>query len=780
MAPGHNVNFRADGLPDGVSFTITGYRYNNGGHYGDYSITFTTPNLSAGVGADAYSEFTYSGFPDNLMVGMEYFERVSLSHPSPFTTGAPGGETTVVATYETRCLPPTITVEPGGQTVQYGDPVTFSVTAVGSPELTYAWYKVGSSDPIAGADQASYTIPSVSMGDAGSYYAVVTNACGSDTSASAQLTVTKANQLITFDQPASPVGYNTSFTVAPTASSGLPVTLVATGVCSNVGYEVTMESGTGVCALTASQPGDDNYFPAPDVVRTIDATRASQTIDFPAPPSPAAYGTSFTIEATATSGLPVSFQVAGVCSLNGNEVTMTSGTGTCTIIALQAGNGNYESAPIVQHRVDAVWATQTIDFPAPPSPAVYGASFTLSATASSGLPISYQVTGVCSLDGNEVTMTSGTGACTITASQPGNDYYAPAPDVERSVDAARADQSIDFPLPPSPAVYGTSFLLQATASSGLAVSYNVSGVCSLDGNEVTMTAGTGTCTVTVSQSGNGNYNPAPGVDRAVVAARADQAIDFPELSSPTLYGSSFNLDASSSSGLPVSFQVEGVCSLAGTVVTMTSGTGTCTVTAIQEGDANYNPAPGVARVVVAARADQTLDFPVLSSPVAYGTSFAVDATASSGLPVSFEVLGVCSLSGTEVTMTSGWGICTVTAKQSGNDNFNPAPDVLRQVRAAKASQTITFAQPPSPVKYRTSFAVSPSSSSGLPVALASSGSCTSEGYTVTMTETSGECLLAASQAGDLNYLPAESVQHSVMPAPNGNVIFLPLLLELLQ
>jgi hypothetical protein len=59
--------------------------------------------------------------------------------------------------------------------------------------------------------------------------------------------------------------------------------------------------------------------------------------------------------------------------------------------------------------------------------------FTISATASSGLPVSFSAgaNGTCSVSGNTVHVIH-YGTCTITASQPGNDDYNPAPDVPQS------------------------------------------------------------------------------------------------------------------------------------------------------------------------------------------------------------------------------------------------------------------------------------------------------------------------------------------------------------
>jgi hypothetical protein len=679
-APGHNIYFQAAGLPDGVTFSITGTRVNNGSHPASYTTSFTTPNLSPAINADPGTEFTYNGFPPSIDFNGQYYELISLTPVSPLTVGVSGGSTTILATYEAACQPPTIMGDLIDQTVQYSDPVTFTLTVQGSAPLSYEWYK--DNNLIPAADQSDYTISSTVMEDAGLYHAVVSNACGTDTSSQVQLTIEKLDQTITFDPPPSQMEYGSTFWVTPTASSGLLVSLSAVGSCTNSGFQVSMVSGTGDCVLTASQAGNDIYNPAIEVDHIMVATKADQTIAFTAPASPAVYGSSFDLQASASSGLTVSFAADGVCTLSGNTVTMTSGTGDCTVTASQTGNENYNPAVSVEHTVQATKADQTIEFPAPASPAVYGSSFDLQASASSGLAVSFAVDGVCTSSGNTVTMTSGTGSCSVTASQGGDDNYNSAASVEHTVQAAKADQMIAFPAPASPAVYGSSFDLDASASSGLAVSFAVDGVCTLSGDTVTMTSGTGSCTVTASQTGNENYNPAVSVEHTVQAAKADQTIEFPAPASPAVYGSSFDLDASASSGLTVSFAVEGVCTLSGNTVSMTSGTGSCTVTASQGGDNNYNPATSVEYLVQAERAGQSIDFPQPASPVKYQTSFSVSPASTSGLPVSLSASGSCTNDGFTVTMTQTSGVCLLMAFQEGSLDYLPAESVQHSVEPA--------------------------------------------------------------------------------------------------
>ena len=97
-------------------------------------------------------------------------------------------------TYAPPTAPPTITTQPQNQSIAVGNPITFSVAATGSQTLFYQWAKGGVN--IQGATASSYTIPSVSGTDAGSFSVVVSYGPGtpSTTSNAAILTVTQPNQ----------------------------------------------------------------------------------------------------------------------------------------------------------------------------------------------------------------------------------------------------------------------------------------------------------------------------------------------------------------------------------------------------------------------------------------------------------------------------------------------------------------------------------------------------------------------------------------------------------
>src|SRR5947209_12034958 len=108
------------------------------------------------------------------------------------------------------------------------------------------------------------------------------------------------------------------------------------------------------------------------------------------------------------------------------------------------------------------------------------ADFGVSATASSGLAVSFAATGNCSISGSTVHIT-GVGSCTITASQLGDGNYNPATDVPQSLLIGKASQSISFGALANKTFGDPDFGVSASASSGLGVSFSASGNCTVNG-----------------------------------------------------------------------------------------------------------------------------------------------------------------------------------------------------------------------------------------------------------------------------------------------------------
>ncbi|WP_420575774.1 Ig-like domain-containing protein [Ekhidna sp.] len=319
---------------------------------------------------------------------------------------------------------------------------------------------------------------------------------------------------------------------------------------------------------------------------------------------------------------------------------------------------------------------QTITFEAIPDKVYGDAPFNLVATASSGLAVSFSiVSGPISLDDNEVTIT-GVGTVVIAANQAGDDDFNPAPEVERTFEIAKADQLIAIEPIADKLTTGASFDVVASVDSELPLSYSVSGPATNDGPTIILTGGTGTVTVTVSQSGNANYNEASESVSFVVTdpAKTDQTITFETILDKVYGDAPFNLVATASSGLAVSFSiVSGPISLDGNEVTIT-GAGTAVIAANQAGDNDFNPAPEVERTFEIAKADQVITIDPIADKLTTDASFDVVASVDTELALSYSVSGPATNDGPTITLTGEIGIVTVTVSQAGNENYLEASE----------------------------------------------------------------------------------------------------------
>ena len=329
------------------------------------------------------------------------------------------------------------------------------------------------------------------------------------------------NQLLEAVAPGLSIGANSFVQVA---GSGTPADCsgtfsLAPGASCNLSISFEPQSA-GNLASTATFT--DNALNAnPSASQSVGlqgtGTPGSQTITFTQnAPASAAYDSSFTVMATGgASGNPVVFSSAGGCTNSGATYTMISGTGSCTVIANQAGNSNYSSAPQVTESVSATGASQTITFTTPPpANAKSGGLFTVAATGGgSGNPVTFTVGAgsVCTLSGATYTMTSSTGYCYVVANQAGNSNYAAAPQVTESVTAVKTVKkvapTVTFTGAPASAAYLSTFTVATTENSGVTptVTSTTGSVCAVGGTTVTMKKGTGTCTVKASWATNTYY-----------------------------------------------------------------------------------------------------------------------------------------------------------------------------------------------------------------------------------------------------------------------------------
>jgi sugar lactone lactonase YvrE len=128
---------------------------------------------------------------------------------------------------------------------------------------------------------------------------------------------------------------------------------------------------------------------------------------------------------TLPSGLTFTDSGAGYATISGTPASGTSGTYNLTITAANAFNS------VTQALTLTVTAFQSISFAPIPGHFVGDAPFAVSASASSGLPVTLTASGNCTISGNIVTVT-GAGACVIAATQSGDSTYGAAAPVSQS------------------------------------------------------------------------------------------------------------------------------------------------------------------------------------------------------------------------------------------------------------------------------------------------------------------------------------------------------------
>jgi len=545
-------------------------------------------------------------------------------------------------------------------------------------------------------------------------------------------------------------------------------------------------------AFTVRASNDTSTGPASSPAANA-TLQGLQTIDFEGQSGQTyASGGSFAIAplAMATSGLGVTYSSTTplVCSVSGATVTML-GAGTCTIAANQAGDAYWAAAAQVMQNIAIGQGVNIITFP-PQAGQIFtaGGTFGISpaATGLSSAVVQYSSTtpGVCSVSGTTVTML-GAGTCTIAADQAGDANWNAAAQVTQSITIGKGVNTITFPPQAGQtfATGGTFGISPATATSGLAVSYGSTtpGVCSISGTTVTM-LGAGTCTIAANQAGDANWNVAAQVTQNVTIGKGVNTITFPPQATQTFAtGGTFGISpATATSGLAVSYgsTTPGVCAISGTTVTML-GAGTCTITASQGGDANWNAATPVAQNIAIGKGVNTITFGAQTSPRTFATGggFPINplATGLSSAAVTYTGTtgSVCTVTGSTVMMASA-GTCTIAANQAGDANWNAATQVTQSITIGKGTNTITFpVQPGRAFTTGGTFSIGPAatglSSAAVTYSSTTGGVCTVAGSTVTIVS-AGTCTIAANQAGDDNWNAATQATQNVTIGKGVNTI----------
>lgn len=238
--------------------------------------------------------------------------------------------------------------------------------------------------------------------------------------------------------------YTVVATGAPTSfqATGLPPGLtignngVITGSPTAAGTysaKVTASNAAGSSASTTITLAIAAPAPSP---------KQGQILEFNSPVSALLVDQPIALAATSSANLPITYTVvSGNATLAGNQLTLRD-TNPVVVRASQAGDATYNAATSVDVVFTAGKAAQAITFAALTDMTVGAAPVALTATTSSGLPISYTVTGPARIDGNTLTLTGEPGTVTVRATQAGNDAFGPALEVVRSFEVRRVGQQI--------------------------------------------------------------------------------------------------------------------------------------------------------------------------------------------------------------------------------------------------------------------------------------------------------------------------------------------------
>jgi hypothetical protein len=560
---------------------------------------------------------------------------------------------------------------------------------------------------------------------------------------------------------------NTGVTISSATISGANASdfAVLSSTCgglnpSDLCYIAIRFQPTAAGSRTASLVIADNTNSSPHSINlTGKGDSATPVVSFTGAPAAAAFGATFTVVATTNASTTAVITASGACSITGNAVTMTSGTGTCSLTANWAADNNYAAASATQ-MTTATRALPTAAFTGAPASASFGSTFQVAATTNASTTAVIAASGACSITGSTVSITSSTGTCSLTATWASDNNYAAASATQMTT-ATRALPTATFTGAPVNAPYEGKFTVVATTNASTTAVITASGVCSIAGSTVTMTASAGTCSLTATWAADTNYVAATAT-QSTTATRATPVITWPTPTAITygtaLSGTQLNATATYNS-----------TTVAGTFVytpakgsVLGAGSHTLLVTFTPTNTTNYTGVGASVTLQVSQAAPKI----TWANPAAitYGTvlsSLQLNATAS--VPGSFVYSPPAG-----TVLAAGTQTLSVTFTPTDTTDYSRVSDsVAITINQGVSSTTITSNLPnPSVIGQSVSIRFSVTGNgvpTGTVTVTANSGqSCsgalsTGNGSCVLIFTASGSPKLKASYSGDSNFKPSSSV-----------------------
>ncbi len=177
----------------------------------------------------------------------------------------------------------------------------------------------------------------------------------------------------------------------------------------------------------------------------------------------------------------------------------------------------------------------------------------------------------------------------------------------------------------------------------------------------------------------------------LLVLKNDQSIAFNPIPAKSVLETPFDLTATATSGLAISFTSSdpSVATATGNTVTIV-GIGQTWITATQAGNQNFNPAANAVRLLTITKSSQTIAFESIPAKTLGDVPFILTASASSGLTVAFSTPSDrISIASASVTLIKG-GRASIKAEQAGDSTYDSAAHVVRSFCINPAKPGITM------------------------------------------------------------------------------------------
>ena len=407
--------------------------------------TLTVNKIAQAITLSATATKTYGDAAFTLPASTDKSKTITYTSSNTAVATASGntvtikgaGTTDITATqagdtyyYAAPTVTQTLTVNKANQTITFG---TFATKTYGDASITLPTTSSAgltisySSNNTAVASVSGNTL---TINKAGTATITASQSGNSNyaaaSSVSQDIIIQKASQTIVWSNIPNKIYGDAAFTLPVTTDKGLTISYLSADVnIATVSGNTVTIIAAGTVNITASQVGSENYNAASSVTLPLSVSKAAQTITFADLPACTYGGSPLTLTATSSSGLTVTYESSdyNVATPSGNTLTIGN-AGQCYITASVAGNANYLTGTPVQKLLTVNKASQTVTFDMIADKTYGDAAFSLSASATTSLPVTFSSSVPTKLIISGTTATiAGAGSYTITATQVGNSNY---------------------------------------------------------------------------------------------------------------------------------------------------------------------------------------------------------------------------------------------------------------------------------------------------------------------------------------------------------------------